>query len=67
MYTVSLRAARVNADLTQKEVALAMNVNVSTIANWENGKYSPDVDQFRKLCEIYKCPIDVIFLGKKFA
>ena len=62
MYRISLEAARVNANLSQKEAAIAMNVNVSTIANWEKGKTSPDADKFKELCEIYGCPMDLIFL-----
>ena len=62
MYRISLEAARVNANLSQKEAANAMNVNVSTIANWEKGKTSPDADKFKELCEIYGCPMDLIFL-----
>lgn len=66
MYTVSLKAARINADLTQKEVANLMGVNVSTLVNWESGKTSPGIDQFSKLCKLYECPIDAIFLPKRF-
>ena len=42
-----------------------MGVNVSTIANWENGKTSPNVEQFVKLCAIYGCPQDIIFFTIK--
>ena len=62
MYRISLEAARVNANMSQKEAAIAMNVNVSTIANWEKGKTSPDADKFKELCQIYGCPMDLIFL-----
>ena len=66
MYRVSLKAARINAELTQREVSKIMGINVSTLVNWENGKTSPGIEQFSKLCEIYECPIDTIFLPKKF-
>ena len=66
MFQISLTAARVNADKTQREVADLMGVNVSTIANWENGKTSPNVEQFVKLCVIYGCPQDIIFLPSRF-
>lgn len=62
MYRISLEAARVNANMSQKDAANAMNVNVSTIANWEKGKTSPDADKFKELCQIYGCPMDLIFL-----
>ena len=62
MFQISLEAARVNAKMSQKEVATRMDVNTSTISNWENGKTAPSVGQFRQLCEIYGCPMDIIFL-----
>ncbi len=66
MYTVSLEAARINAGLSQKEAAKQVGVNVGTLSNWENGKTAPDIDKFRKLCAVYGCPADLIFLGRKF-
>lgn len=66
MFTISLEAARVNAGLSQKDAATMLGVNVTTLSNWERGKTSPDADKFKKMCEVYGCPIDLIFLGKKF-
>lgn len=60
MYTVSLEAARVNAGLSQKDAAKALGINVSTLSNWERGKTSPDIDKFKALCSIYKCPSDML-------
>ena len=59
---ITLKAARVNAGLTQKEVANILNKNESTIVNWENrnGKNIKYFD-FKKLCELYKKNIDDIF------
>lgn len=64
MFRISLEAARVNAKMSQQDAATAMKVNVSTISNWEKGKTSPDADKFKELCQIYGCPMDLIFLGK---
>lgn len=61
-YKISLAAARVNAKLTQKQVADTIGVSPYTIINWESGKTSPTVYQMKMLCELYKAPIDVIFL-----
>lgn len=61
-FQISLEAARVNAKFSQKDVARMMNVNVATISNWENGKTSLSADQFKTLCNIYGCPMDIIFL-----
>lgn len=66
MYTVSLEAARINAGFSQKEAAKRVGVNATTLANWEKGKTAPDIDKFRKLCEVYGCPADLIFLKKKY-
>lgn len=67
MFMISLEAARINAGMSQKAAAQAVGVNVTTLSNWENGKTSPDADKFKALCDIYGCPIDRVFLKKKFA
>ena len=64
MYMVSLEAARINAGLSQKEAAKQIGVNVCTLSNWERGKTSPDIDKFKALCAVYKCPTDIIFLRR---
>ena len=57
---ISLASARVNANMTQEEVANAMKVSKNTIVNWEKYKTSPSVQQGIKLCELYKLPSDMI-------
>ena len=59
---VTLEAARVNARLSQKDAAKAMEVNVATLANWEKGKTSIGAESFKKLCALYDVPMDVISL-----
>lgn len=66
LFKVSLEAARVNAKLSQKDVATRLKVNVGTVSNWERGKTAPDADKFKELCNLYNCPVDVIILPKKF-
>ncbi len=58
---ISLAAARVNAGLTQKEVAQRLNVGRSTVASWERGATEPKVAQAKKLSELYGMPSDCIF------
>lgn len=65
MFQISLEAARVNAKMTQTDAALAINVNRSTIRNWESGRTFPDAIQFKALCDIYGCPMDIIILPSK--
>jgi transcriptional regulator with XRE-family HTH domain len=62
MFQISLTAARVNAGLTQEEVARKVRKSKTTIANWEAGKTEIDQANLVYLCELYKVPIDLIFL-----
>lgn len=59
---VSLKSARVNANLTQKEVANHLGVSVDVIKNMESGKRDLKVSEFEKLCDIYHCTFDDIIL-----
>lgn len=62
---ISLPAARINAEMTQKEVAEAMGVDRSTVGRWEKGEKVPDYDEAKKLAEIYGLSVDNIFFGKR--
>lgn len=64
-FQISLAAARVNADLTQSDVAKALKISKQTIVNWEKGKSEPSIKQGRMLEELYKIPMDYIFLPMK--
>lgn len=59
---ISLAAARVNAGLTQGDVAEKMHVSRQTIVNWEKGKVVPGIPEMQMLSRIYKIPQDNIFL-----
>lgn len=62
MLQISLAAARVNAEMTQEQVADRMNVSKQTIINWEKGRVVPGVPEIAMLSEIYGIPQDYIFL-----
>ena len=62
---ISLKAARVNAKMTQKEWAEALNVTVDTVLNWENGKSEPKISQAKKMSELSGIPMDFIFVPVK--
>lgn len=64
---ISLRAARVNANLTQSDVAKKLKKNKQTIVNWENGKTTIDAANFAALCKLYNVGEDYIFLPSKLA
>jgi hypothetical protein len=61
---ISLAAARVNAELSQREVAEMLKVGQQTILNWEKGKVAMPAFQLEKLSEIYNMPIENIRIIK---
>lgn len=61
-YKISLKAARVNAGLKQMDAAMALQVDRSTIINWELGHAPIGVSQFTMLCQLYNMRCDYIFL-----
>lgn len=62
---ISLAAARVNAKLTQEEVAKRMKIGKRTIINWEKGIAMPSFADLSMLSDIYGIPVDNIFLSQK--
>lgn len=59
---ISLAAARVNAGMTQEEVSKKMKVSKNTLVKWEKGQTEPSITQGRELANLYKIPLDFIFL-----
>jgi DNA-binding XRE family transcriptional regulator len=62
---ISLAAARVNAGMTQADVAGKMHLNKQTIVNWENNRVIPKPAQLEMMSRIYNIPLDNIFLPTK--
>lgn len=62
---ISLAAARVNAKLTQEEVANRMKIGKRTIINWEKGVVKPSFADLNMLSSIYNIPVDNISLPKE--
>lgn len=59
---INLAAARVNAGLTQTDVAKKMGVTKATIINWEKGRVALGIPELEMLSNLYKIPQDNIFL-----
>lgn len=59
---ISLAAARVNAKMTQNDVAKALGISNQTICNWENGRSEPTHSQAKQLSTLYGIALDYIFL-----
>lgn len=59
---ISLAAARVNADMTQKEVAETLHIDKATLIKWEKGRVSPRASQLLSLARLYGISMDNIRL-----
>lgn len=57
-FTISIKAARINAELTLEDVSERIGVSKQTIQNWEMGRTEPNLSIFRRLSELYKVPFD---------
>lgn len=60
MIKISMAAARVNAGLTQRQLATICGVSETTVINWENGKRVPKVSMLPVLEAAYGIPIDYV-------
>lgn len=65
MFQLTLKAARINAGLTSKEVAKMVKIHPQTLYKYERDSSNISVSLLEKLCEIYQVPIDYIFLGER--
>ena len=58
MVKISIRAARVNVGLLQKEAAVRIGVSNKTLGNWEKGITFPPTDKIPVICELYGVSYD---------
>lgn len=57
---ISAKAARVNAGLSQTQVAERLKVSKSTVSRWETGGLPVNKEIRRKLCELYSLDSNLI-------
>ena len=62
---IKLKAARVNAGLTQTEVAQKLNRNKQTIVNWEKGFTEIKVKDLLALSELYEMPVEYLEIPQR--
>lgn len=58
MGKISLRAARVNKGLLQKEAAKCLKVSNKTLSSWENGTTFPKPKHIDAICLLYEVNYD---------
>jgi transcriptional regulator with XRE-family HTH domain len=57
---ITLKAARVNAGITQSKAADVVKTTTRTISSWESGKTLPDIASFKTLCKLYGVSMDAV-------
>lgn len=64
---ITLKAARVNRGLTQKQAAKMLGIGEKTLFNYEAGTSFPDVPMINKILKLYEAKYDDInFLPKSY-
>ena len=53
MLSISLKACRVNKNLTQVEAAKTLGISKQTLISYEAGRTFPDVPTIKKMEELY--------------
>lgn len=59
----NLKTARQDCDLTQKQIAIKLNVVESCYANWEQGRTEPNIEMLRKLGETLNISLEDLING----
>ena len=60
MIKITLKAARVNSGLSQKEAAKRLGISESALYKWESGKNKPNTKYLDKIQKVFKMPIEYI-------
>lgn len=60
---ITIKAARVNKNLTQAQAAELLGISKDSLWNYENGRSFPDIRVVQKMVEVYGISYDnLIFL-----
>ena len=60
-----IKNARIDAQLTQEQVAEALGVSRQTMSNWENRKTYPDIVSVIKMSDLYAISLDHLLKEKE--
>lgn len=60
-----LKALRLKYNLSQKEVAIRLNVSASIISGYETGERTPSTENILALSYLYHCTTDYLLGSKK--
>ena len=60
---ITIKAARVNVGLTQAQASKELGITRATLANYEAGKTSPDIEMGKKIAALYKTTIEELIFS----
>lgn len=63
---IGLETKRKEFELSQSKLAAATGIERETLAFFESGKCSPDIETLKKLSNFFSCSIDYLINGKEF-
>lgn len=63
---ITLAAARVNANIKQKEAAQLLGIHPQTLARYEKDSSNIPYELLERICKLYDMKPEYIFLGKKY-
>lgn len=63
-FSATLVSFRTSRNLSQKELALALNVSNNKISKWETGNSLPSLEEFLNIIDYYKVDPDEFYFGK---
>lgn len=61
MFCDKLKELRINANLTQDELALKLSVSRSAVAKWEQGRGIPNKESLQDICKLFSIDEDDLF------
>lgn len=60
---ITLKAARVNVGLTQEAAAKELGITRATLASYEAGKTTPDIEMGKRIARLYKTSVDALIFS----
>lgn len=66
MFSLTLKAMRINAGLTAQELADKVGVHKVTLLEYERGASEPKYSRVCEIAHICNCPTELIDMGRLF-